>query len=106
MTTALPRSLLRWFHLAASIPVLGYAYSPFADLPKYAPAVRFVFVPVILLSGFWMFAGLAFAALGVALWVGAYLLGGPGPAVLSQIALFAARAVWRVARARRPGRPG
>ena len=32
-------------------------YSPFEQLPKYAPRVRSVFVPVLLLSGLWMWKG-------------------------------------------------
>jgi hypothetical protein len=51
------RSIFRWVHLVLSIPILGYIYSPFAELPKYAPAVRFVFVPILVLSGLWMWKG-------------------------------------------------
>ena len=103
MTHATQRRLLRWIHLIAGIPILGYVYSPFADVPKYASAVRFIFVPVVLLSGFWMFAGAAFALAGVALWLGVYHLAGPGPAVLAQVALFAARKAWLMLQARRAG---
>ena len=51
------RSIVRWIHLVLSIPILGYIYSPFAELPKYADFVREVVVPVILLSGLWMWKG-------------------------------------------------
>ncbi len=51
------RSLVRWMHLVFSIPILGYIYSPFEEIPKYAPAVRFVFLPVLVLSGLWMWKG-------------------------------------------------
>ena len=34
-----------------SIPLLGYIYSPFEKLPDYAPMVRYLAVPVIVLSG-------------------------------------------------------
>ena len=54
-TTA--RSILRWIHIVFSIPILGYIYSPFEEIPKYAPRVRFVVVPVMLLSGLWMWKG-------------------------------------------------
>ena len=50
-------SLLRWIHIVFSIPILGYIYSPFEELPKYADRVRFVVVPVMLLSGLWMWKG-------------------------------------------------
>jgi hypothetical protein len=57
MKDATKRSILRWIHIVFSIPILGYVYSPFEEIPKYAPRVRFVVVPVMLLSGFWMWKG-------------------------------------------------
>ena len=48
------RSILRWIHIVFSIPILGYIYSPFDKIPNYAPATRFVFVPVLVLAGLWM----------------------------------------------------
>ena len=101
MNNATKRSILRWIHLVFGIPVIGYIYSPFEQIPNYAPAVRFVFLPVILLSGFWMYSGVIFAIAGVALWLGAYCLSGLKAAVLSQVALFIARKTWLVIRARR-----
>jgi len=101
ISNATKRSILRWTHLVFAIPILGYVYSPFEQLPNYAPAVRFVFVPVIILSGFWMYAGVFFAIIGVALWLGAYYLSGYGAAILSEVALFIARKTWLVIRARR-----
>lgn len=59
MNDATKRSILRWIHLVLSIPILGYIYSPFEQLPNYAPAVRFVFLPIIVLSGFLMWKGSA-----------------------------------------------
>lgn len=55
----LPRSrtVFRWIHLVFSIPIIGYIYSPFEKIPAYAPATRFVFVPVLVLSGLWMWKG-------------------------------------------------
>jgi hypothetical protein len=100
MNNATKRSILRAIHLIVSIPILGYIYSPFEEIPNYAPAVRFVFVPVMILSGFWMFSGVFFAIIGVAVWLGAYYLSGIGAAILSQVALFIARKTWLVIRAR------
>ena len=54
MNDATKRSILRWIHIIFGIPILGYIYSPFEKIQNYAPAVRFVFVPVIVLSGLWM----------------------------------------------------
>src|SRR5438034_9183463 len=95
------RSILRWVHLILAIPILGYVYSPFAELPSYAAVTRFVFAPVIILAGYWMYAGVVFALIGVALWLGAYRLSGIGAALLTQVALFIARKIWLVIRARR-----
>ncbi len=57
ISSATKRSILRWIHIVFGIPILGYIYSPFEEIPNYAPAVRFVFVPVLVLSGFWMWQG-------------------------------------------------
>lgn len=57
MKDATIRSILRWIHIVFSIPIIGYVYSPFEEIPKYAPRVRFVVVPVMLLSGLWMWKG-------------------------------------------------
>ena len=57
MKDATKRSFLRSIHIVFSIPILGYIYSPFEEIPKYADRVRFVVVPVMVLSGFWMWKG-------------------------------------------------
>src|SRR5438132_5179963 len=100
ISNARKRSILRCIHLALSIPILGYIYEPASEVQEYAGAVRFVFVPVMILSGYWMYAGVIFALIGVGLWLGAYRLSGFGAAILSQVALFIARKVWSVIRAR------
>jgi len=51
------RTILRWIHIILAIPILGYIYSPFDKLPDYAPKTRFVFVPIMVLSGLWMWKG-------------------------------------------------
>jgi len=48
------RLVIRWIHLICAIPIVGYIYSPFEVIPNYAPQTRFVFFPVMLLSGLWM----------------------------------------------------
>jgi hypothetical protein len=57
LNEATKRSIFRWIHLVFAILLLGYIYSPFEKLPNYAPATRFVFVPVMVLSGLWMWKG-------------------------------------------------
>jgi hypothetical protein len=101
MNNATRRSILRCIHLILSIPILGYIYGKPSEVAQYASAARFVFVPAIVLSGFWMYSGVVFAVIGVAVWLGAYYLSGIGAAILSQVALFIARKIWLVIRARR-----
>jgi hypothetical protein len=57
MQEATKRSIVRWIHIVCSIPIIGYIYSPFEVLPDYAPPTRFVFFPIMLLSGLWMWKG-------------------------------------------------
>jgi hypothetical protein len=57
MKDATKRSILRSIHIVFSIPILGYIYSPFDKIPNYAPATRFGFLPVMVLSGLWMWKG-------------------------------------------------
>ena len=57
VSSATKRSILRWIHIVFSIPIIGYVYSPFEDIPQYAHIVRFVFLPVLALSGLWMWKG-------------------------------------------------
>ena len=94
------RSILRWVHLVLAIPILGYIYSPFEEIPQYASITRFVFVPLIMFAGYCMYAGWVFALIGVAIWLGAIRLSGVGAAILSQVALFVARKIWLEARSR------
>jgi len=101
MNAGTKRSILRWLHLFSSIPILSYIYGPGAEVQQYAGAVRFIFVPVIILSGLWMYLGMVFAVIGAAAWVGAYRLAGFWGAVLSQILLLIACKIWLRMRGRR-----
>jgi hypothetical protein len=51
------RTIFRLIHLILSIPILGYIYSPFDKLPAYAPKTRYVFFPLMVLTGLWMWKG-------------------------------------------------
>jgi hypothetical protein len=57
MSLGITRTIFRWMHIVFAIPILGYIYSPFDKLPSYAFRTRFVFVPVMVLSGLWMWKG-------------------------------------------------
>ena len=100
MNNASKHSILRWVHLIFTIPILGYIYGKPSDVQQYVGAARYIFVPVVILAGYWMYAGVIFAIIGVALWLGAYRLSGFGAALLSQIALFIARKILLVIHAR------
>jgi hypothetical protein len=100
ISRATVRPILRWVHLVLAIPILGYIYSPFEEIPNYASITRFVFVPIIMLAGYWMYAGAIFAVIGVVVWLGAFRLSGVGAAILSEAILFVGRKIWLVIRAR------
>lgn len=101
MGPATRRAILRWVHLVLTIPILGYIYGPPEEVKEYADGVRFIFVPVMILSGFWMYAGVVFVVIAVALWVASIYLAGFGTALLSQIGLLIAWKIWSMVKARR-----
>jgi len=57
MNQGTKRWIFRLIHIVFSIPIIGYIYSPFEQIPNYAPATRYVFVPILVLSGLWMWKG-------------------------------------------------
>ena len=57
MNQSTQRTIFRWIHIIFAIPILGYIYSPFDKLPDYAPLTRFVFLPMMVVTGLWMWKG-------------------------------------------------
>jgi hypothetical protein len=57
MTEATKRSIFRWVHIICGIPILGYIYDSPSDTHYYAHSVRYFFLPLLLLSGLWMWKG-------------------------------------------------
>ncbi|HEX4312222.1 MAG TPA: hypothetical protein VHZ25_19475 [Acidobacteriaceae bacterium] len=51
------RSIARWIHIILAIPIFGYLYSPFDRLPQYAFPTRYIFFPLMVLTGLWMWKG-------------------------------------------------
>ena len=51
------RTIFRWIHIVFAIPIVGYIYSPFENLPDYAGPTRFFFLPTMVLTGLWMWKG-------------------------------------------------
>jgi hypothetical protein len=57
MKEATKRSIIRWIHIVFGTPILGYIYDSPSDTPNYATGVRYICLPVLLLSGLWMWKG-------------------------------------------------
>jgi len=57
MQEATKRTIFRWIHIVLAILIAGYIYSPFDKIPNYAFPTRFVFVPVLLVTGLCMWKG-------------------------------------------------
>lgn len=57
MKEATKRSILRSIHIVFALPLLGYIYGPPAETVPYLPYFRFGYVPVVVLTGLWMWKG-------------------------------------------------
>ena len=57
MKAATERKIIRWFHIIASIPIIGYIYGPVKDIPNAVMAIKWVIFPLIVLSGLWLWKG-------------------------------------------------
>lgn len=51
------RSILRWIHIVFALPLLGYIYGPPSETVQYLSFFRFIYVPVVFLSGILMWKG-------------------------------------------------
>ena len=95
MKPSTKRIILRIVHLVSVIPVLGYIYQPVAEAAEYQRFTQLVFIPIAILTGYWMYMGLVWAVLGAGSCVAlTYFLGpqtGFGVALLAHIAIFVVR---------------
>ncbi|MDB5324688.1 MAG: hypothetical protein JWM57_257, partial [Phycisphaerales bacterium] len=57
MSNATQRTICRWIHIVFGLSIVAYIYGPPEEVVQYRDNFRFVFVPVIVLSGFWMWKG-------------------------------------------------
>ncbi len=57
MNQGTKRPILRWIHIIFGLPILGFIYGPTEEVVQYVSFFRFIFVPVIALSGFWVWKG-------------------------------------------------
>ncbi len=55
----LQHTTLRWIHILFGLPILGYIYGPPDEVAPYVGMFRYFFVPLLLLSGLWMWKGQA-----------------------------------------------
>jgi hypothetical protein len=51
------RLIFRWIHIIFGLSIFGYVYGPPEEVLQYRDNFRFIFVPVIVLSGLWMWKG-------------------------------------------------
>lgn len=57
MSNATRRSVIRWIHVCFGLPLIGFVYGPPAETEPYRYLFQYVFVPALLLSGFWLWKG-------------------------------------------------
>ncbi len=51
------RSILRWIHILFALPLAGYIYGPPSETLQYLPFFRYIYLPVVVLSGILMWKG-------------------------------------------------
>ena len=51
------RSILRWIHIIFGLSLAGYIYGPPSETVKYLSFFRYFYLPVVLLTGLWMWKG-------------------------------------------------
>ena len=57
MKASTERKIIRWFHLIASIPLIGFIYGPLSKISEAVLALKWVIFPLIVLSGLWLWKG-------------------------------------------------
>jgi thiosulfate reductase cytochrome b subunit len=57
MKASTQRKIWRWIHIILSIPIIGFVYGPVATIPQATFAVRWIFFPIVVISGLWMWKG-------------------------------------------------
>ena len=57
MKAATKREILRTVHLLFALPLIGYIYRSLAEAVEYLPFFRYIYFPVLVLSGLLMWKG-------------------------------------------------
>ena len=54
---SIQRTIIRWTHIIISLPIAGYIYGAPLEVYKYRFGPRYIFIPIMVLSGLWMWQG-------------------------------------------------
>jgi len=54
MSSLQERIFIRTLHLVLSVPIIGFIYGPVAHIAPAATFTRFVAVPLVVISGLWL----------------------------------------------------
>lgn len=57
MKESTKRSIVRWVHILGGVTLIGYIYGPPEETRQYLPFFRYAYMPIVLLSGLWMWKG-------------------------------------------------
>lgn len=57
MKASTQRAIFRWIHILFGMMMVGYIYGPPEEVLQYRDNFRFVFFPVVFISGLWMWKG-------------------------------------------------
>lgn len=57
MSASTERKIIRWFHILASVPIIGYIYGPVSQIPEAVVALKWGILPAVVLSGLWLWKG-------------------------------------------------
>lgn len=54
------RIILRWLHIIIGLILLCYIYSPFSKYAAFQIFVKFIAIPIVVISGLWIWKFTAF----------------------------------------------
>jgi len=57
MKSPAKRSILRWVHIVFALPLIGLVYGPIDQVQPYLVYFRYVYFPVLVISGLLMWKG-------------------------------------------------
>lgn len=57
MTASAKRTILRWVHIVFALPLIGLVYGPTEEVLPYLVYFRYIYFPIVVLSGLLMWKG-------------------------------------------------